>query len=52
MARLRGVEPAHIDKERLGPLVPAILSAVTTYPITAMLNFAFNNNVQMALDGG
>ncbi len=48
-ARLRAVEPAHVDPTALGPLVPAVVSAVTTFPITSMLNFAFNNNIQLAL---
>lgn len=48
-AKLRAVEPADLDSTALGPLLPAVLSAVTTYPITAMLNFAFNNQVHVAL---
>ncbi|HVE83985.1 MAG TPA: hypothetical protein VND93_14105, partial [Myxococcales bacterium] len=48
-ARLRAVEPAQLDRTALGPLVPAVLSAVTLMPITAMLNFAFNNNVHAVL---
>lgn len=50
-ARLRAVEPAQLDQTALSPLLPAVLSAVTMFPITAMLNFAFNNNVQVALEG-
>ena len=49
LARLRAVEPAQIDKSALGPLVPAVVSAVTTLPITAILNFALNNKVDVAM---
>ena len=51
-AQLRAVEPAHLDKTALGPLLPAVISSVTTFPITAMLNLAFNNNVHLALAEG
>jgi hypothetical protein len=49
-ARLRAVEPAQLDKTALSPLLPAVLSAVTMFPITAMLNFAFNNKIHVALE--
>jgi hypothetical protein len=49
-ARLRAVEPAQLDRTALSPLLPAVLSAVTMFPITAMLNFAFNNNIHVALE--
>ncbi|HYD38719.1 MAG TPA: hypothetical protein VEA60_13965, partial [Allosphingosinicella sp.] len=48
-ARLRAVEPALIDRTDLGPLLPAIISAVTLFPVTAMLNFALNNKVHIAM---
>ena len=48
-ARMRAVEPAQLDQTTLAPLLPAILSAVTAIPITARLDFAFNNNVQAVL---
>jgi hypothetical protein len=48
-ARLRAVEPVHIDRTALGALLPTVLSSVTTYPITATLNLAFNNNLHVAL---
>ncbi len=51
-ARLRTVEPAHIDASKLAPLLPAVLSSVTTYPITASLNLAFNNNLHVLLAEG
>lgn len=49
MARLRAVEPAQIDQTLFGPLVPAVLSAVTVRPITAMLDFALNNDLHLVL---
>ena len=48
-ARLRAVEPAHLDQTNLGPLLPAIISSVTLYPITAALNLAFNNGIHRTL---
>lgn len=48
-ARLRAVEPAQLDKTALGPLLPAVISAVTLYPITAALNLAFNNGIHRTL---
>ena len=49
-ARLRAVEPAQLDQTFLGPLLPAVISAVTMFPITSMLNLGFNNNVHLALE--
>lgn len=51
LAQLRAVEPSQLDQTNLGPLVPAVISAVTMFPITAMLNYAFNNNIQTTLEG-
>ncbi|MDT5359570.1 MAG: hypothetical protein QOC69_1332, partial [Mycobacterium sp.] len=48
-AQLRAVEPAQVDKSKLAPLLPAVLSSVTTYPITAGLNLSFNNDVHLRL---
>jgi hypothetical protein len=48
-AQLRAVEPAQVDKSKLAPLLPALLSSVTTYPITAGLNLSFNNHVHLLL---
>lgn len=48
-ARMRAVEPTQLDQTSLGPLLPAVMSAVTLFPITAMLNFAFNNEVHLKL---
>lgn len=44
-ARLRAVEPSQLDGTSLGPLLPAVISAVTLYPITAALNLASNNGI-------
>lgn len=49
-ARLRAVEPAQLDQTFLGPLLPAVISAVTMFPITSMLNFGINNNIHLALE--
>ena len=51
-ARLRAVEPAQLDETALAPLLPAVLSSVTAFPITATLNLAFNNNVHAVLAEG
>jgi hypothetical protein len=48
-AKLRAVEPADLDSTALAPLLPAVLSAVGTHPITAMLNFSFNNDLHVEL---
>lgn len=48
-ARLRAVEPDQLAQTALGPLLPAILSSVTLFPITAMLNFAVNNDLHVML---
>jgi hypothetical protein len=50
--RLRAVEPKHVDASKLAPLLPAVLSSVTTYPITASLNLGFNNNLHVLLAEG
>jgi len=48
-ARLRTVEPGRLDGTDLSRFLPAVLSSVTVYPITAALNFSFNNAVQNVL---
>jgi hypothetical protein len=48
-ARMRAVEPHQLDATPLATLIPAILSSVTTFPITASLNFSFNNEVHAAM---
>ena len=42
-AKLRAVEPEQIDKTRYANLIPATISTVTKYPVSIMLNYAFNN---------
>lgn len=42
-AKLRAVEPEQIDRTRYANLLPANISTVTKYPISIMLNYAFNN---------
>ncbi len=54
MAKLRAIEPQHIDQTAYAQFLPATVSAVTTFPfITIALNYAFNNgfNVQATNNG-
>lgn len=44
LARKRAIEPDQIDTTGYGRFLPAVISAVTLYPMTAALNFAENNN--------
>ena len=48
-ARLRTVEPGQLDGTDMSRFLPAVLSSVTVFPITAALNFSFNNAVQNVL---
>jgi len=43
MAKKRAVEPSHIDTMDYARFLPALVSAVTVYPITTALNLALNN---------
>lgn len=43
MAKKRAIEPTHIDTTDYAGFLPALVSAVTVYPITAALNLALNN---------
>jgi hypothetical protein len=43
MAKKRAVEPDQIDTTPYGRFLPALVSAVTAYPITAALKLALNN---------
>lgn len=52
LAKKRAIEPDHIDTTAYARFLPAIISSVTMYPITASLNFAFNNNLAAALAQG
>lgn len=49
LARKRAIEPDHIDTTAYARFLPAIVSAVTLHPITASLNFSFNNNLAAVL---
>jgi hypothetical protein len=51
-ARMRAVEPEQLDDTALGFVLPAVLSSVTAFPITAALNLGFNNIVHVALAEG
>jgi len=42
-ARKRGIEPSHIDSTAYARFLPALVSSVTAFPITAALNLALNN---------
>lgn len=48
-ARMRAVEPAQIDGTELGRFLPALISAVTLYPLTVMLNYSENNALSTQL---
>jgi hypothetical protein len=45
LARLRAVEPAHVDTETYARFLPATTSAVTLYGISIAANYARNNKV-------
>lgn len=45
MAKKRAVEPRHLELSQFGQFLPAIISSVTLYGITAMLNLGLNNDV-------
>lgn len=50
LAKKRAVEPQHIDATAYSRFLPAILSQVATWPITSTLNFAYNNEIHLALE--
>lgn len=50
MARLRAVEPHHVDDTVYARFLPTTLSSVTRYPVFQMLNLAFNNAVQFTAE--
>ncbi len=43
MAKKRTIEPSHIDTTDYARFLPALVSAMTVYPITPVLNLALNN---------
>ena len=51
LARLRAVEPAHVDTTPYARFLPATTSAVTLYGITIGANLAAVNRVLDQLDG-
>ncbi|WP_127507597.1 hypothetical protein [Actinoplanes solisilvae] len=48
-ARMRLVEPDQVAGTGLAKFLPAVLSSVTVFPITAALNLSYNNAVQAVL---
>lgn len=48
MAKKRAIEPGHIDTTDYARFLPALVSAVAVYPITAALNLALNNEFYKA----
>ena len=52
LAKKRALEPDQIDKTAYARFLPATVSAVTVHPITASLNYAFNNLIYNQLDDG
>ena len=49
-AKERALEPQHVEKGAYARFLPATISAVTVYPITVALNYAFNNQVYTQLN--
>jgi len=47
MAKKRAVEPEHIDTTTYGRFLPAMVSAVTSHPITAALTLSLNNKFHL-----
>ncbi len=45
MAKKRAVEPVHLDSTPYARFLPAVVAAVTLYPITIAANLAANNGV-------
>jgi hypothetical protein len=50
MARLRAIEPRHVDRTAYARFLPATVTAVTFHPLTIALNYAMVNNVADALE--
>ena len=49
LARQRAVEPAHLDKTALAPLIPAVMAAVAGQKVTSMLDLMMNNEITKVL---
>ena len=50
LAKKRALEPEQIDRTAYARFLPATVSATTVHPITASLNYSFNNLIYNALD--
>ncbi len=50
LARKRAIEPDHLDTTAYARFLPAVISAVSLYPIFPALNFSMVNAVWAALD--
>lgn len=46
LAKLRTVEPEHVQETDYGRFLPALISTITAYPMMPMLNLSYNNAVQ------
>jgi hypothetical protein len=49
-AKERALEPQQVEQSAYARFLPATISAVTVYPITIALNYAFNNQVYNELN--
>ncbi len=48
LAKLRAIEPEHIEQTPYSQFLPATVSSVTSYPFTTMaLNYALNNGLKL-----
>lgn len=45
LARLRAIEPDHIDETVYAQFLPTTVAAVTTYPVTMALNYALRSDL-------
>ena len=50
LAKKRALEPEQIDQTAYARFLPATVSAVTVHPITASLNYSFNNLIYNVLE--
>ncbi|MDT7827758.1 hypothetical protein RQM65_03650 [Pricia sp. S334] len=50
LAKKRALEPEQIDQTAYARFLPATVSSVTVHPITASLNYSFNNMIYNELD--
>jgi hypothetical protein len=52
LARKRAIEPDHLDTTAYARFLPAVISAVSLFPIFPALNYSMVNAVWAALEGG